>query len=256
MCIDAAGIAPRATMRRPMRNLSGIVWLLLVGGIALGVGALFLSKTAWGPGGPQEAQEIFAQARGLDAQARSHLEDLGVRYAPPGSAEPTLDLEDPSAADFAFLEGLLSSHDEKARVSAAKVLRDIGAPRSIEPLFASIRGSKPEQDTFLFECAITILEPKPPEVRRATLIPALVRHGASLEPELLQAARYKLRDAGGLDPAFLREAAVSDHDGRVRRFALAELAAAGKPARGLLAAALADPDAGVRAEAAAAFKSQ
>jgi hypothetical protein len=236
-----------------MRGASGLIWALLVLGIMAGMWAIMFTKRIYGPNGPDQGAAVFQGAREFDSATRSHLEDLGIKFRPNEKNEPSLNLTNPSDADFAFLENVLAGNSEKGQVSSARVLRDIGAPRSVEPLFAAIKGVHPQDDTFMFECAVTILDAQPPEVRRATLIPAWVNHHADMEPELLAASRVKLRDAGALEQAFLREAAVADRDPKVRRFALDELRQQKRPPLGVIAAAMGDPDNEVRSQARAAM---
>ncbi len=237
-----------------MRGVSALIWAVLVLGIVLGMMALFMTKMWYGPNGPEQGAAAFQEARDFDAKTRSHLEDLGIKFAPTDSREPTLNLEKPSDADFAFLEGLLQTNDPKGRLSAAKVLRDIGAPRSVEPLMAAARGVDPQMDSFFVECALTILRDKSPEQYRETLIPPFERHRENLEPELIAVIQAKLREAGAWDAAFLREAAVSDRESAVRRFAVAALAAEKRPPLGVLAAAMGDPDEAVRKQARVAME--
>lgn len=230
-----------------MRGVTALVWAILVGGIVLGMMALFATKLFYGPDGPDEGLPIFAGARELDAKTRSHLEDLGIRFgSSESSKEPTLNLENPTDADFAFLDKILETNDTKGKISAAKVLRDIGDARSVEPLVKASTGVDLQANVFYAQCALTILADKPPEVVRATLIPALVRHRKDLDRDLVDGFRHKLKDAGALDADFLRQAAVSDRDPDVRLFALDELSAAKHPPLGIFAAAMGDPDAGVR----------
>ena len=229
-----------------MRGATALVWALLVGGMLLGMMALFYTKLMFGPDGPEEGLEEFAGLRELDAKTRSHLEDLGVRFGSNESREPTLNLENPTEADFAFLDGILRSNDEKAKISAAKVLRDIGAARSVGPLVAAATGVDEKQDLFFAQAALTILADKPPEVVRGSLIPAYVHNEKELSAELREGFLHTLKNAGAFDAAFLREAAVGDRDPAVRRFALEQLAADKRPPLGVFAAALGDSDAGVR----------
>ena len=237
-----------------MRGTGGLIWALLVGGIVLGGMALFMTKLGvFGSGGPDQTEQFVSGARDFDSAVQSHLTDLGVKFAPTDSREKTLNLEKPTEEDFAFLESVLAKNDAKSRFSASSVLRDVGAPRSVEPLLGAVRGVDPKLDSHFVECALTILADKSPEAYREVLIPAFERHRDNLEPELVALIRYKLRDAGAFDPAFLREAAISDREPQVRRFAIAELAADKKPPLGVLGAAMADADPAVRKDATAAM---
>lgn len=233
-----------------MRGTGGLIWALLVGGIVLGGMALMMNQLGiFGANGPDQTAQYIEGARDLDSAVQSHLSDLGVKFAPTDSREPTLNLEKPTEEDFAFLEKILSQNDAKSRFSAASVLRDIGAPRSVDPLLGSVRGVDPRLDGHMVECALTILADKSPEQYREVLIPAFERHRETLGDDVAALIRAKLRDAGATDAAFLRESAVSDREPLVRRFAIAELAADKKPPLGVLAAAMADPDPAVRKDA-------
>ena len=217
----------------------------MVVAMLVGVAALVGSRF-FGP--PDAMRTVVLQARELDRVARSRLEDLGLRYAPrPENDEPALDIEAPTDADFEFLFGVLATNDQKARVSAARVLKDIGDPRAVLPLVRGIRGIEPV-DVFLLECAFTILD-RPdvaPERRIAALAPVWENERERLSDEMREAVRLKLRDAGALDPAFLRDAAVRHGDPTVRKFAIRELGALPRPPGGVLAAAMTDPDEAVR----------
>lgn len=237
-----------------MRGASSMVWALLLGGILLGFGAVLSMKRVYGPaGGPAQGLAVFEGARKIDQQAMSRLQDLGIRFAreeKPG--EPVLDLENPTEADFAFLESVLASNDPGARVSAAKVLRDIGNPRAVEPLIGAIRGIE-DIDRFLLECALTVVNGVPHDARAAALVPAWEKHRARLHDDTREALRFKMRDVGALDQEYLRSTAVRHPDPVFRRFAVRELAAGAERPRGIFAAALADADDEVRSMAAAAL---
>jgi HEAT repeat protein len=238
-----------------MRGPASLVWVLLVGGLMLGFMALFATRMHYGPGGgPEQGLQQFQGVRDLDAQAMSHLADLGLRFHERDNREPTLSLDNPTDSDFAFLESILSSNDQKAKVSAAKALGNIGAPRSVGPLIDSIRGLDANgEDLFLMKQALMIAESLPIEARRAVLIPPWDAHEAELAPNLREGLRLGLRDAGAFDPQFLREAAVSNRDPVVRAFAVKALGAEKHPPMGVLAAALGDPDDSVRSRATQTF---
>lgn len=231
-----------------MKGAGGLVWAVLFGILLLGFGSLFAMRAIYGKGGPDRGLEILQGARKVDEQAMSRLRDLGVKFADRESREPTLDLENPSEADFRFLEGVLQSNDPNARVSAAKVLRDIGSARSIEPLIAAVRGID-QIDYFMLECALTIVNRSTNDARIAALVPSWEKHRASLPEDARDALRLKMRDVGALDPAWLRTTAISHRDPLFRRFAVRELAALDEPPKGVLAAALSDADGEVRARA-------
>src|SRR3954469_11098691 len=136
-----------------MRGTGGLIWALLVGGILLGGMALTMTKLGiFGADGPNETAQYIEGARDLDSAVQSHLSDLGVKFAPTDSREPTLNLEKPTEEDFAFLESVLSKNDNKSRFSAASVLRDIGAPRSVDPLLGAVRGVDAKLDSHMVEC--------------------------------------------------------------------------------------------------------
>lgn len=234
-----------------MRGLSGLVWSLLVVAMLVGVAATVGSRLL---GQPEALDGVVASARTLDRAASGRLEDLALRFAPkPGSGvEPSVNLEEPSEADFRFLFSVLASNDARARVSAAKVLREIGDPRAVRPLIDGIRGLE-SIDVFLLECALTITDRQPPDARISALVPVWEEERRELGDEMRQAVRLKLRDAGALDPAFLEDAAVSHGDPVVRRFAVRELGELPRPPGGVLAAAMADPDERVRALAQETF---
>lgn len=233
-----------------MRGLGGLVWSVLVAGMLIGVIALVGSRVL---GQPEALDGIVAQARQLDRVAEGRLDDLGLRFAPrPGGVEPVVNLEQPTDADFRFLFSVLASNDPKARVSAAKVLRDIGDPRAVRPLVDGIRGLE-SIDVFLLECALTIADRQPPDARISALVPIWEEERKELGDGMRDAVRLKLRDSGALDPAFLEDAAVSHGDPLVRRFAVRELGDLPRPPGGVLAAAMADPDERVRALAQEVF---
>lgn len=237
-----------------MRGAGAMVWGLLLGGILLGFAAFLAMKQVYGPaGGPARGLAVFEGARKIDQQALSRLQDLGIRFAPEeNSSEPTLDLENPTEADFAFLESVLASNDPGARVSAAKVLRDIGNPRAVEPLIGAIRGIE-DIDRFMLECALTVVNRVPHEARAAALVPAWEKHREGLHDDAREALRFKMRDVGALEGEYLRSTAVRHPDPVFRRFAVRELAAGQERPRGVFAAALADADDEVRGMAAAAL---
>lgn len=233
-----------------MRGLGSLVWGVMVLAMLVGVAALLGARFL---GTPDGLQRVVGRARELDRAATSRLEDLGLRFAPrPGGAEPTLDIDEPTEADFAFLFSILAGNNDKARVSAAKVLRDIGDVRAVRPLVRSIRGIE-GIDVFLLECALTIADGATPEQKVGALVPVWEEARGNLTDEMRAAIRLKLRDAGALQPEFLRDAAVAHGDPAVRRFAIRELGETARPPGGVLAAAMADPDPSVRALAEETF---
>lgn len=228
-----------------MRGMGGLVWAVMVMALLVGIFALVGSRFI---GQPEAVAGFVRQAKELDRAATSRLDDLGLRYAPrPSNNEPKIDFEEPTDTDFAFLFEILESGDQKARISAARVLKDIGDVRAVRPLFRAVRGME-DVDRFFLECAITILERDDvsPERRRAVLVPVWEEHHAQLTDEMRAAVRLKLRDAGALDPEFLYDRAVSSGDPAVRRFAVRELGELPRPPGGVLAAAMSDPDLSVR----------
>lgn len=232
------------------------LFTLMASTVILAFTVWFSMRVYWGKrdveNPTKKGLEIFEKGREIDRQARSRLEDLGLRFAEATkSAEPALDVDNPTDADFAFLEEMLRTNDEKARVSAAKVLRDIGSPRSVPPLVGAIRGIEPVDD-FMLECALTVVNRLPLEQRAAALVPAWEAHAEGLPEDARDALRLKLRDIGALEAAWLKETAVRHPDARFRRFAIRECASACGP--GILAAALADPDEEVRKRASAALQ--
>ena len=233
-----------------MRGLSSLVWAFMVVTLLAGMGGLVYSRIY---GTPRSFHGYVGVVRELDKQANSRLRDLGLRFAPrANSPEPTLDLDQPTDADFEFLESILETNDKKARVSAAAVLRDIGHPRAVPPLVRAIKGIE-DIDVFFFECAITVVERQPPAQRAELLIPIWQDRG-NLNDAMQEALRLKLRDAGALHPDFLAETAVSHPRAAIRRFALEELSKNPRAPAGVLAAALADPDETNRALALVAWK--
>lgn len=228
-----------------MRGLGSLVWGVMVLAMLVGIAALVGSRFL---GQPKGMQRVVSQARELDRTAKSRLEDLGLRFAPrPENREPTLDIDQPTEADFAFLFSILASNDQKARVSAGRVLKDIGDTRAVLPLVRAIRGIE-AVDVFFLECAFTIVD-RPdvaPERRIAALVPVWELERERLSEEMREAVRLKLRDAGALDPDYLREAAVTHGDPAVRTFAVRELGNLPRPPGGVLAAAMSDPDVAVR----------
>ncbi len=236
------------------------LWALMFSTVILAFTVWFSMRVFWGrrdvENPTKRGLEIFEKGRELDVKARSRLEDLGVRFAEATrEKEPTLDLENPTDADFAFLEGVLESNDEGARVAAAKVLRDIGSPRGVPPLVGAIRGIE-KADEFMLECALTIVNGLPLEQRLAALIPAWELHAEELPVDARKALRIKLEHAGALEREWQKETLARHPDPMFRRFAVRELASADDPPKGLLAAALADHDAEVRKRAGEALEKQ
>lgn len=228
-----------------MRGLGGLVWAVMVLALLVGIAAVIGSRFF---GEPDALHSVVRTARQLDRTATSRLDDLGLRYAPrPENNEPTLNIDAPTDADFRFLFEVLESGDQKARVSAARVLKDIGDPRAVRPLFQAVRGME-DVDVFFLQCAMTILDRDDisPERRIAVLVPVWEQHHTHLTREMQAAVRLKLRDAGALDPDFLFEAAVGSGDPLVRRFAIRELGSMPRPPGGVLAAAMSDPDVEIR----------
>lgn len=228
-----------------MRGLGSLVWGVMVLAMLVGIAALVGTRFI---GQPDSLTNVVQQARALDRAATSRLDDLGMRYAPrPSNNEPELNLEAPTDADFRFLFEILESGDQKARISAARVLKDIGDPRAVRPLFKAVRGIE-AVDVFFLQCAMTILDREEisPDRRIAVLVPVWEEESAHLTDEMKDAVRLKLRDAGALDPDFLFEAAVSSGDPAVRRFAIRELGKLPRPPGGVLAAAMSDPDLATR----------
>lgn len=240
-----------------MKSVGSLVWAVLFGGLFLGLVAIVALRGWYGPQmGPAQGLDALDGVRQIDARAESRLADLGVRFHEAADgAEPNVDLQDPSDADFGFLEQVLRSNDPKGRVSAAKVMRDIDNPRSVEPLIGAIRGID-DIDRYFLDCALTIVNHATAEQRLAVLVPAWERHKDDLPDFAKEALRLKLRDIGALDPDWLREAALGNPDPLVRRFAVRELAARPSRPRGVLGAALADPDDEVRVIAAGALSNK
>jgi len=234
-----------------------IVWFLLVGGLILGFGLRFYLKARYGPGGgPAQGLQAFEGVRQLDRETMSRLEALGIQFREAtDKREPAVDLANPTEHDFQFLESVLRSNDPRARVAAAKVLRDIGSPRGIDPLVGAIRGMD-DQDRFFLSCAFTLVNAAPADQRRVQLVRAWERHGEELSDEFKEAFRLKLRDTGALDPAWQEEAAVADPDPVVRRFALEQLLSRPGFPRGIVGVALADPDGKMRELAETALESR
>ena len=228
-----------------MRGLGGLVWTVMVLALLVGIAALVGSRFI---GEPDAMRGFVREAKKLDAIASSRLDDLGLRFAPrPTNNEPKVDLEQPTDTDFAFLFEILESGDQKARISAARVLKDIGDVRAVRPLFKAVRGME-DVDRFFLECALTILERDDvsPQRRLAVLVPVWEEESTHLTDEMRAAVRLKLRDAGALDPDYLYEVAVSSGDPAVRRFAIREIGEMPRPPGGVLAAAMSDPDLSVR----------
>lgn len=233
------------------------LWALMFSTVLLAFSVWFSMRTFWGKrdveNPTKKGLELLAKGRELDRAGRARLEDLGLRFAEATKeAEPSLDIDNPSDADFRFLESVLASNDEKARVSAAKVLRDIGEPRSVATLVGAIRGID-KIDEFLLECALTIVNRLPHDQRAAALVPAWELHAPSLAEEPRDALRLKLRDVGALDRKWLEETLKHHDDPVFRRYAVRELLATKDPPAGLFAAALGDSDPEVRTRAGAAL---
>ncbi len=222
--------------------------VLAIGLVAFG--ALHAWRTGFGDRAPPRIRALLEGARAVDRATVDRLQSLGMRFGSDAPKEPTVNLDSPSDADFEFLEGLVAARGPASSVSAARVLRDIGSLRSVGPLLDAVKGTD-EIDRFFLECAFRILDAATPEARVAMLVPSWERNRETWTGPVVTAMRLKLRDSGALDPGFLRETATAHVDPVFRRFALRELADAQAAPAGLLAAALADPDADVRALAAA-----
>ena len=237
-----------------MKNASLLVAVVLLLGLSAGVGSIVVTRRMYGPSqAPATPLPQLAIARDLDEKGHERLEELSVRFheaVHPG--ESKVDLADPTDADYAFLFDVLANGKPDAKLKAAAVLRDIGTPRVVEPLIAQISGLE-DSDRFFLAAALGVVNGLPQDERLAALIPAWEKHQGALPAEIRDALRIKLRDIGAMDAEWQERAAVADADPLVRRFALREIAGRTDPPRGVLALALADPDAEIRGMAEAAL---
>lgn len=159
-----------------------------------------------------------------------------------------LDLENPGPEEFDFLESKLQSDDVETRRAAAKALLEIGKPRAFRPLIAAIT-EEGDDGQFLLDTAMEVLDRAPMEVRVNLLIYTYDTEADELPDFAIWGVRTRMRQEGLLEPEFLKTAVTESPNPTWRRFAIQELANLDPPQTGAVAAALADPDESVRAQA-------
>lgn len=161
---------------------------------------------------------------------------------------PMVDLDHPSERDWRFLLDVMEEGPHPARLSAAKVLVQIGDLRGVAPLFARAVEGGEDADLFCY-AALEILRMQRREDSLAAMMQALVEPGPRLDLQCRSELSDRFTLVGGKDPETLVELAEHPDPG-VRTHVAAYLGSLDPAAwEGTLRTLAEDPDTGVRQRA-------
>ena len=224
------------------------VYLWVIAAALVGFGLFFVARMAVKYLGDPEDHSVVQRVKKTDQDVTTWALDWRDKLLGDPEAQK-LDLDNPGAAEFDFLEAKLESKDDESRRAATKALVEIGKPRSFRPVIASIP-AEGNDGQFVLDSAMEILDRAPQEVRANLLIYTYDTEADDLPEFAIWGLRARMRQEGLLEPEFLQDALATAPNPSWRRFAVQELAALDPPHTGAVAAALADPDETVRAQAA------